>query len=271
MEKKLAIFLTGCVTCAALAANLAPVQAANPATSIKADVIEYNAKSGNTIATGNVIINQEGSITRASAGEYNTKTQAGRLTGGVDGMKDNARVVCDTLIMHEGGEHLTAVGSAMIKKEDKTLRSEQVEYYKDREFMETAGGYGQLTMGDGSTLDAGYINYDMRVGFATAENDVHIVSEVRKLDATADKVTYDTKEDGIINLIGNAKATQDGNSIAGERLKITNTNSATSQVSEATGQVRMVYIPKKTAAADAKTEATNPAETKEQTTEAREA
>ena len=106
--------------------------------------------------------------------------------------------------------------------------------------METVGSWGELAKDDGSVLTASYINYDGRVGYATAENNVQIVSNVRNLTASADKATYDTNNQGTIELTGNATATQNGNTISGNQLRIVNE----SNTSEASGNVKLVYIPK---------------------------
>jgi lipopolysaccharide export system protein LptA len=58
------------------------------------------------------------------------------------------------------------------------------------------------------------------------------------LTATADKAIYETKENGYVELIGNAQATQDGNSVTGDKLRLTNSN-----VAVADGNVRIIYIP----------------------------
>ena len=235
MKKQLRVLLLGCVL---TVCSFTAVQAAGEPTSIKANVIEYNTKTGVTTASGNVVITQEDGQAQASAAEYNTKTKAGRLTGGVVATKGDARITSATLVMHDD-KHMTAIGNATIKKQDKTLRSEQVEYYQDREFMETAGSWGELVMDDGSTLTAGYINYDLRQGLAIAKDNVKIVSDARSLTAAADIVTYDTARDGVIELVGNATATQNGNTISGNNLRITNDD----QTAQATGNVKMVYIP----------------------------
>ena len=241
MKKQLRVLLLGCVL---TVCSFTAVQAAGEPTSIKANVIEYNTKTGVTTASGNVVITQEDGQAQASAAEYNTKTKAGRLTGGVVATKGDARITSATLVMHDD-KHMTAIGNATIKKQDKTLRSEQVEYYQDREFMETAGSWGELVMDDGSTLTAGYINYDLRQGLAIAKDNVKIVSDARSLTAAADIVTYDTKRDGVIELVGNATATQNGNTISGNNLRITNDD----QTAQATGNVKMVYIPESKTAA----------------------
>ena len=236
MKKQLGVLLLGCILAIG---SFTAVQAADAPTSIKADVIEYNTKTGITTAKGNVVISQQDGQATAAAAEYNTKNKTGKLTGGVVAIKDDARITCDTLVLHDEN-HTTAIGNAAMKKQDKTLRAAQVEYYKDRNFMETVGSWGELAMDDGSVLTAGYINYDGRVGYATAENNVQIVSNARNLTAAADKATYDTNNQGTIELTGNATATQNGNTISGNQLRIINENNT----SEASGNVKMVYIPK---------------------------
>ena len=51
---------------------------------------------------------------------------------------------------------------------------------------------------------------------------------------------YKTDNSGYVELIGNAKATQNGNSVAGDKLRLTNTN-----VAIADGNVDIIYIPEK--------------------------
>lgn len=213
-------------------------------TRIKADYIQYNTKTGMTQLKGNVIIYRDNGTIKASDGEYNTQTKAGSLTGGVSGRQDDAEIISDSIIMHAGGTHITAKGNAYIKKADKALKAEQVEYYEDKDFMETVGNHAELVMDDGSYLKANYINYDMKNGTALADGNVNIKSDVRNLVASADKASYDTNEDGIITLTGNAKATQNGNTIESDTIKIVNTKMANKQVARATGSVKIVYLPK---------------------------
>ena len=62
----------------------------------------------------------------------------------------------------------------------------------------------------------------------------------RDLTASADTAVYETNNSGYIELIGNAKATQDGNTVEGNRLRLNNT----SNKAEASGNVKIVYVPK---------------------------
>ena len=71
---------------------------------------------------------------------------------------------------------------------------------------------------------------------------MRINSTIRKLTASGDKAIYNTNEDdGTIELIGNATATQDGNTVSGQSLTL---RGAGGSIAEADGKVKMVYLPK---------------------------
>ena len=195
--------------------------------SVKADTIEYDMQSGDGMAKGNVVLKQDGGTATAANAEFNSKTKSGRLTGGVVADRDDSHVVCYTFVMHNE-DYSSAIGDARLTKGDKTLASERVDYYKNREYAETVGSWARLSMADGSILDAVKITYDGKVGVA---ND---------LTASADTAVYETNNSGYIELIGNAKATQDGNTVEGNRLRLNNT----SNKAEASGNVKIVYVPK---------------------------
>ena len=133
---------------------------------------------------------------------------------------------------------MSAKVGAIVIKDGKKLEADQVDYYKSTEFAETMGNWARLTDTDGSTLNAGKIDYDMKNGIANAYNGVNIDSPARKLTATADKAIYETKANGYVELIGNAHATQDGNSVTGDKLRLTNSN-----VAVADGNVKIIYVP----------------------------
>ena len=140
--------------------------------------------------------------------------------------------------IQDSEDYVTAAGTATVTKEGKKLEAEQIDYHKSTEYMETVGNWARLTDVDGSTLSAGKIDYDAKSGVANASGGITIDSEARKLTATADKAIYETRANGYVELIGNAKATQDGNSVTGDRLRLTNAN-----VAVADGNVKIIYIP----------------------------
>lgn len=212
---------------------------------VKADEIEYDMTSGNGTAKGNVVILHDGGKATAAAAEFNSKTMSGKLTGGVVADKDDAHITCATFVMHNE-DFVSAVGEASVTKEDKTLTAEQIDYHSDVEYAETIGSWGQLTSTDGSVLTAAQITYNGKTGLAEATGNVDIVSPPRNLTAKADKAIYDTNNDGKVELIGNATATQDGNTVSGNRLIMNNAgNAAAGQRAEAFGNVKIVYVPEK--------------------------
>lgn len=212
---------------------------------VKADEIEYDMNSGNGTAKGNVVILHDGGKATAAAAEFNSKTMSGKLTGGVVADKDDAHITCATFVMHNE-DFVSAVGEASVTKEDKTLTADQIDYHSDVEYAETIGSWGQLTSTDGSVLTAAQITYNGKTGLAEATGNVDIVSPPRNLTAKADKAIYDTNNDGKVELIGNATATQDGNTVSGNRLIMNNAgNAAAGQRAEAFGNIKIVYVPEK--------------------------
>lgn len=212
---------------------------------VKADEIEYDMTSGNGTAKGNVVILHDGGKATAAAAEFNSKTMSGKLTGGVVADKDDAHITCATFVMHNE-DFVSAVGEASVTKEDKTLTAEQIDYHSDSEYAETIGSWGQLTSTDGSVLTAAQITYNGKTGLAEATGNVDIVSPPRNLTAKADKAIYDTNNDGKVELIDNATATQDGNTVSGNRLIMNNAgNAAAGQRAEAFGNIKIVYVPEK--------------------------
>ncbi len=212
---------------------------------VKADEIEYDMTSGNGTAKGNVVILHDGGKATAAAAEFNSKTMSGKLTGGVVADKDDSHITCATFVMHNE-DFVSAVGEASVTKEDKTLTAEQIDYHSDVEYAETIGSWGQLTSTDGSVLTAAQITYNGKTGLAEATGNVDIVSPPRNLTAKADKAIYDTNNDGKVELIGNATATQDGNTVSGNRLIMNNAgNAAAGQRAEAFGNIKIVYVPEK--------------------------
>ncbi len=237
-----------------------PAFAAEGGFNVKADEIEYDMSTGDGTAKGNVVILHDGGKATAAAAEFNSKSMSGRLTGGVVADKDDAHITCATFVMHNE-DYVSAVGAASVTKEDKTLTAEQIDYYSDREYAETSGSWGRLSSTDGSVLTAAQITYNGKTGMAEATGNVDIVSPPRNLTATADKAIYDTNNDGKVELIGNATATQDGNTVSGNRLIMNNTgNASQGQRAEAFGNIKIVYVPKEEpapaeTAADAETAA----------------
>ena len=224
----------------ALLAGTAILEAKDAPFSVHADEIDYDMQSGAGTASGKTTIFQDGRTTVAGGGgNFNSKDKSAHLRGGIVSDKDDEHLRSSELIMHNEN-YMSAVGNANITKGDKTLVANQVDYHKDSNFMETIGSNARLTSTDGSWLNAAKITYSMDSGVANATGGVTLASPPRKLTGSGDTAVYETKSGGHIDLIGNAHATQDGNSVSGNRLRVYNTNSHT----EAVGNVKIVYYPK---------------------------
>lgn len=225
---------------ALLSLGLATTALAAPSNfSVQADELEYDLGSGEAVAKGNVVLKQDGGVATANYARFNSKTKSGVLTGNVVADRDDAHIVCNEFIVHNEND-LSAVGGASVTKGSRSLSADRVDYYKAREYAETIGGWARLTDSDGSMLNAAKIDYDMAAGVAHAYGGVDINSSARNLTASADSAVYKTDNSGYVELIGNAKATQNGNSVAGDKLRLTNTN-----VAYADGDVKIIYIPEK--------------------------
>ena len=235
-SKVMLTVLIGCMTIVLLhciAAFAAPAKDAKY--SVDAVEIEYDMKSGDGTTTGKTTIKHDGGVAVAQGGStFNSKSRTGRLYGGVVADKEDNHLKSDELIMYTD-KFVSAVGNAILTKGDKTLRAHRVDYHDDKQFAETLGGFAHLSSVDGSWLSAGKIVYDMKSG--VAEN------KPQKMTGSGDRAIYNSKETGYIELIGNAKATQDGNTVTGDKLRITNVSGPDSKT-HAQGNVVMVYYPK---------------------------
>lgn len=225
---------------ALLSLGLATTALAAPSNfSVQADELEYDLGSGEAVAKGSVVLKQDGGVATANYARFNSKTKSGVLTGNVVADREDMHITCNEFIVHNEND-LSAVGGASISKAGKRLNADRVDYYKAREFAETIGGWARLTDSDGSVLNAAKIDYNMAAGVANAYGGVDINSPARNLTASADSAVYKTDNSGYVELLGNAKATQNGNSVASDKLRLTNTN-----VAIADGDVKIIYIPEK--------------------------
>lgn len=205
---------------------------------MEADTIEYNSTTGLMEASGGVKFVQDNAVMTGQRAEYNTKTKEGYITGGVHVVKDTATLTAPEVRSY-GDNHLVASGgNVVLTKEDSRLTGDSLDYYSDRDYAVVPTG-GTLTMPDG-TMTADYMEAFIKENRAVGQGNVHIVSDVRKLDATADHAVYYGGEDGKAVLTGNARAVQEGNVLTGSTLTITMGDKAMT----ASGRPRLVVTPK---------------------------
>lgn len=208
--------------------------------SVSADELDYNLKTGEGIATGNVMITQDGATTTCNSAKFNSKTHKGVLTGNVVAQRGDEQIVCSQFVAHNESD-VSAIGGAVVTKAGRSLSADRIDYSKSRQFAETTGGWAKLRDNDGSVMNAAKIDFNMAQGVANAYGGVTINSDARNLTASADSAIYLTdKVNGYVELIGNATATQDGNTVKGKKLRLSNANVATVD-----GDVKIHYIPTK--------------------------
>ena len=211
--------------------------------SVDAPEIEYDMESGDGTTTGKTTIKHDGGTAVGQKGStFNSKNRTGHLYGGVVADKGDEHLTSQELFMYTD-KYVSAVGNAVVIKGNRKLEAPRVDYHDDTKFAETLGGSARLSETDGSWLKAGKITYDMKAGLANATGGVSLESKPRNLTGTSDTAVYNTNETGYIELIGNAMAVQDGNTVTGDKLRITNVSSKHSK-SHAQGNVRIVFVPK---------------------------
>ena len=211
--------------------------------SVDAQEIEYDMESGDGTTTGKTTIKHDGGTAVGQKGAtFNRKKRTGHLYGGVVADKGDEHLRSQELFIYTD-KFVSAVGNAVVIKGNRKLEAPRVDYHDDTKFAETLGGFARLSDTDGSWLKAGKITYDMKAGLANATGGVSLESKSRKLTGAGDTAIYNTNETGYIELIGNAMAVQDGNTVTGDKLRITNVSDNNSK-SHAQGNVRIVFVPK---------------------------
>lgn len=237
MKKKISAALIAALVTFGAAASLQAEQ--NKPVELSAQTIEYNSSTGVMIAQGGVRMIQDNAVLTGTSAEYNTKTREAYVTGGVKVVKEDTTLTSAEVRSYDNN-HLVATGNAVLVKGQNTLTGPKIDYYADKQYAVIPGG-ARLTMPDGfMTADKieAFIQEDKAVG----TGNVHIVSDVRKLDAVADNVTYyGTKGggQGKAILTGNARAVQEGNILTGETLTIRLNDKAM----DATGRTKLVVQP----------------------------
>lgn len=223
MKKKLAGLLAiGCLAAgsfslAEVAAAPEPAKESVPA-SLDADTITYDMRTGEMVATDNVLMKRGDARVTGARATYNTKTMAGVVEGNVIAVRGDMRVTCD-LMRSDGQEHMQAVGHVHGTQLDRTFTGEQVDYYPNRnDYILVAAG-GTLTGKDGTfTADKleGWLKDEHYVGIGNA----HLVSPPRNMEAGGDRMDYLGKDEGKAVLTGHAWAVQDNNTLHGNVLTL---------------------------------------------------
>lgn len=232
--------LTTILLAACLTLGVAHLQAAgsNPAVELAADSIEYDSAQGLATAQGGVRITRDKMVMTGALATYNANTGEIALTGGVKAVREQA-VLTAAEIKSVSREHLIATGQVELVNGDQHMTGAQLDYYTDREYAVLSGG-ARLENKE-AVMTAPQLESWISENRAVGTGGVHIISDVHKVDATADEATYTAVQNGQgqIVLSGNAKAVQQGNILTGNKLTIHLGEKATS----AQGRTKLVITP----------------------------
>ena len=221
----------------------APEKAPVP-TQLDGDVITYISKTGIMTAQGGVKLTQGTAVLTGDIGEYNTKTKDAVVTGNVKVVKEGSTLTAAEVRAYDEMKRLVATGNALLVHKDGTAAGPYMEYLPDKKYAKITGG-SRLTNKDAvvtSAVSEAFFQEDR----ATADGNVHIVSEARKLDAVSDHAVYYgiNGKNGKADLVGNVRAVQDGNVLTGNHVVIYLDDSAM----DTEGRSKLVITPKKSTA-----------------------
>jgi lipopolysaccharide export system protein LptA len=215
----------------------------SPPTQLDGDVITYVSSTGIMTARGGVKMTQGSSVMTGEVGEYNTKTKAALVTGNVKVVKEGSTLTAAEVRSFDEMKQLVAIGNALLVHKDGTAAGPRMEYFPDRQYAKITGG-SRLTNKDAvitSAVSEAFFKEDR----ATADGNVHIVSDTRKLDATSDHAVYYgiNGKNGKAELTGNVRAVQDGNVLTGNHVILYLDDSAV----DAEGRSKLIIKPKQAA------------------------
>lgn len=211
--------------------------------SVSGDSLDFDMESSIGVARGNVVLEQDGGVAKGDYAQFNNKDKNGYMSGNVIADKDGYHISASSMTLHDP-DHVSVSGSAVVQHEGRLLTAAMIEYYKSKAYFKTSNGRATLVDADGSVVRADFLDYDRNKGIVNAIGNVEIQSDVRNLTAQADRAVYRIGNETTTNyleLIGNAVATQDGNTVRGKHLKLNN-----ARVAQADGGVSIDFVPKKT-------------------------
>lgn len=184
---------------------------------LNADKVEYNMKTGQMTAEGNVVIRYDGGVAKGAFVTFNTKTYQGEMTGGVVADKEDMHLDCDRVEIHSQTK-MVAIGNVHGRKQDKRVEGPVVEYDSGEEYARLPQG-GLLATKDG-TFTADYMEGWMKTEVAKAVGNAHVISPPKNFEGGGDEAEYFGKDSGKLVLTGNAWAVQDNNTLKSGRLTV---------------------------------------------------
>lgn len=242
MKKIVSLTALFCLLLAWPVLQAAPAGNKQQPAQLEGDVITYASKTGIMTATGGVRLTQGNAVMTGNSGQYNTKTQEAVVTGNVKAVKETSTLTADEVQAHDGMDHLIALGNALLVHKDGTAAGPRMDYFHLKQYAKITGG-ARLTNKDAvitSQIAEAFFKEDR----ATADGNVHIVSETRKLDAVSDHAVYYgiNGKNGKAELTGNVRAVQDGNVLTGNHVILYLDDSAV----DAEGRSKLILKPRET-------------------------
>ena len=157
-------------------------------TSVTADSLTYDTRTGLITAETNVRMEQGPSRVEGARATYNTHTEEGTVEGGVRAVRDDMNLSCDRLF-GIGQEHWQATGSVHMVKAGRTFTGAQLDYYPSQNDYILADSGGTITSADG-TLSADRLEGWMKENRFVGTGNAHIVSPPRDLEGGGDRMEY---------------------------------------------------------------------------------
>ena len=145
---------------------------------LNADKVEYNMKTGQMTAEGNVVIRYDGGVATGAFATFNTKTYKGEMTGGVVADKDDMHLDCDRVEILSKTQ-MVAIGDVHGWKADKRVDGPRV-VYDDGEGYACLPEGGMLSSADG-TFTADYIEGWSKTERAKGVGNAHILQKRTKV------------------------------------------------------------------------------------------
>ena len=157
-------------------------------TSVTADSLTYDTRTGLITAETNVRMEQGSSRVEGARATYNTHTEEGTVEGGVRAVRDDMNLSCDRLF-GIGQEHWQATGSVHMVKAGRTFTGAQLDYYPSQNDYILADSGGTITSAD-ETLSADRLEGWMKENRFVGTGNAHIVSPPRDLEGGGDRMEY---------------------------------------------------------------------------------
>ena len=235
--------LAGLAILISVGAMAAETGQSNLPVELTADVLKYNTQTNIASADGNVRVTQGTSIITGQHAQYNEKLQNGKISGNVTGKSRDASLNCDEVDLLPNNL-IVALGNVIAKSKGYTFEGKRLEY--DLNINRIYSPITSIVFTADGSLRSGRLEYYIDKQVGNAYDGVRIQSPARGVIATANQAKYLGGTVQTISLLGNAHATQNGNSLDGQQLDYY----ISDNVFVAEGKTKVIFYPGSEGAAD---------------------